>query len=93
MTVETLRQAIADRAASKRIGALVAAGISHHSRRKGEWRNCPCSWCEKKREATRVIGNQMPKIWSGRYVEDMRDAWRDDKRQKYRKALKELEIA
>ncbi len=88
MSVVTLRQAIDNRAREIIAPALVAAGVMHH--KKG-WRNCPCSWCEKKREATLVIGSHVPKFVSGHYVEDMRDAWRDDKRRQYRKQLNILE--
>lgn len=90
MTVETLRVAIQRRAQDLRIAALVSVGIAHHSRRKGDWRHCPCSWCEKKREATAVIGT-VPQAWRwGRWVSDIRHSWRDEQRTKYRAALKQL---
>ena len=95
MTVATLRAAIADRAEDLRTAALVSVGMAHHSRRKGNWRQCPCSWCEKKREATVVIGSHVPHVWRdrGTYVEDIRHIWREDMRVKYRAALKQLEKA
>lgn len=91
MSVTTLRAAIAERAQDLRVAALVSVGVSHHSRRKGGWRKCPCSWCEKKREATAVIGSHVPRNLVGRYVEDMRHIWREDMRVKYRAAMKLLE--
>lgn len=93
MTVATLRDAIAVRAQDLRIAALVSAGIAHHSRRKGNWRQCPCSWCEKKREATLVIGSHVPHIHRGLYVEDILHIWREEQRVKYRAALARLEDA
>lgn len=88
MSVQSLRVAIDERARQIMIPALVAAGVVQH--KKG-WKECPCSWCDKKREATLVIGSHVPKFMSGNYVEDMRDAWRDDKRQQYRRCLARLE--
>ncbi len=93
MTVETLRAAISERAQDLRVAALLSVGVSHHARRKGGWRQCPCSWCEKKREATVVIGSHVPRIWRGAYVEDIRYVWREEMRVKYRAALKQLETA
>lgn len=90
MSVVTLRAAIAERAVSLRVAALVSVGVTHH---KKSWRECPCSWCEKKREATVVIGGHVPGIWRGQYVEDLRHIWREDKRKEYRAALKKLEAA
>lgn len=89
MTVATLRAAIQERAQDLRVAALVSVGVVAH--KKG-WKNCPCSWCEKKREATVVIGSHVPRVWRGHYVEDMRDAWRDEMRVKYRAAMKQLEV-
>jgi hypothetical protein len=91
MTITTLRAAIAGRAQDLRVAALVSVGVVHH--KKG-WRNCPCSWCEKKREATLVIGS-VPGEWrqSGQYVDDLRHIWRDDMRVKYRAAMAQLEGA
>lgn len=88
MSVESLRAAIQERAQDLLPPLLVAAGIQVH---KKDWRNCPCSWCEKKREATVVIGSHVPRTWRGQYVEDIRDVWREEKRQQYRKAMRELE--
>lgn len=88
MSVQTLRQAISRRASELLAPLLIEKGVERH---KKEWRSCPCSWCRKKREATLVIGSHVPRYMSGIYVEDLRDAWRDDKRQVYRKQLKELE--
>ena len=100
MSVETLRAAILNRAQELRIAVLVSVGVTHH--KKG-WRNCPCSWCSKKREATFVIGRCVPPsacaeehphhFYNYRevYIEDTRDARRDENRQKYRKLLQELE--
>lgn len=88
MSVTTLRAAIAERAQDLRVAALVSVGVVHH---KKSWRNCPCSWCEKKREATTVIGSHAPLNLVGRYVEDMRHIWREDMRIKYRAAMKQLE--
>lgn len=88
MSVQSLRAAIAERAREIRVPALVAAGIIAHKR---HWRDCPCSWCDKKREATIVIGSHVPRLWRGRYVEDMRESWREEKRREYRKQLERLE--
>lgn len=90
MTVDTLRAAINERAQDLRAAALLSVGVSHH--KKG-WRDCPCSWCKKKREATVVIGSHVPAIWkeSGQYVDDLRHIWREEMRVKYRAALKQLE--
>lgn len=88
MSVDTLRSAIQTRANELLGSALVSVGVVHH---KKEWRDCPCSWCEKKREATVVIGSHVPRVYKGRYVEDIRHIWREDMRAKYRKALKQLE--
>lgn len=93
MSVATLRAAIDDRAQDLRTAALLSVGVVRHSRRKGGWRQCPCSWCEKKREATAVIGSHVPRIWRGAYVEDIRGVWREEMRVKYRAALKQLEAA
>jgi hypothetical protein len=81
MTVATLRAAIQERAQDLRVAALVSVGVVAH--KKG-WKNCPCSWCEKKREATVVIGSHVPPVWRGHYVEEMRV--------KYRAAMKQLEV-
>lgn len=88
MTVETLRVAIAERAHELLIPRLMAAGVTHH--KKG-WRDCPCAWCDKKREATVVIGSHVPHFIRGHYVEDIRHIWREDKRREYRKAMAALE--
>lgn len=88
MTVEALRSAIASRASELLAPKLLAAGITHH--KKG-WRECPCSWCEKKREATLVIGSHVPRAYRGCYVEDMADAWRAEQRVKFRQQMKDLE--
>ena len=90
MSVETLRAAISKRAQDLRTAALVSVGITYH---KKTWRDCPCSWCAKKREATRVIGFEVPPLFrqSGQYVDDVRHIWREDMRKKYRQALKQLE--
>jgi len=90
VSVQTLRQAIDERAKEILAPALIAVGVEAH---KKNWRDCPCSWCAKKREATTVIGSHVPRFMSGRYVEDLRDAWRDDKRVKFRKELSALEKA
>ncbi len=89
MSVESLRQAINDRAREMLAPALVAAGVTAH--KKG-WRDCPCSWCAKKREATTVIGSHVPS-GRGRYISDegWRDAWRAEKRVQYRNHLNALE--
>lgn len=87
MSVQTLQAAIAERASAMLGEALVSGAMVHHCRRKGNWRTCSCSWCDKKREATRVIGSHVPKIWRGQYVEDIRHVWREEQRQKYRQAL------
>lgn len=43
-------------------------------------------------EATVVIGSHVPRIpYRGVYCEDLRDVWRDKKRQEYRKRLSFLE--
>lgn len=92
MSVMTLRAAIAERAQDLRVAALVSVGVVHH--KKG-WKDCPCSWCEKKREATLVIGSHVPHIWRqpGQYVDDLRHIWREEMRVKYRAAMKQLEGA
>ena len=88
MTVATLRAAIAERAHELLIPKLLAAGVTHH--KKG-WKECPCSWCEKKREATVVIGSHVPRFMAGHYVDDIRHVWREDKRQYYRREMARLE--
>lgn len=89
MSVETLRAAIKERAQDLRVAALLSVGVVHH--KKG-WKDCPCQWCAKKREATVVIGSRAPHSYRGSYVEDIREAWREDMRKKYRAALKQLEV-
>lgn len=90
MSVTTLRAAISERAQDLRVAALVSVGVVHHKR---GWRDCPCSWCEKKREATSVIGSRVPHVWRERgiFVEDIQHIWREDMRIKYRAAMKQLE--
>lgn len=99
MTVQSLRTAVSVRASELLGEKLVAAGIVHHKR---QWRSCDCAWCRMKREATVVIGQGVPRFsgavgfrspgpYSGIYVEDLRDAWRDTCRQEYRDKLKALE--
>lgn len=88
MSVETLRAAIQERAHQLRGERLLAVGLTAHKR---HWRDCPCSWCSKKREATVVIGSHVPRVYRGFYVEDIRDAWREEQRVKYRAKLSELE--
>lgn len=89
MTVQSLRSAISSRANELLAGKLVTAGIVQHKR---NWRHCDCSWCRTKQEATVVIGSHVPRIpYRGVYCEDLRDAWRDEKRQEYRKRLSFLE--
>jgi hypothetical protein len=88
VSVETLRAAISERAAELRVDALMSVGVVHH---KKSWRQCPCSWCDKKREATVVIGSHVPRVWRGQYVDDIRDVWREEMRQKYRAAMSRLE--
>jgi hypothetical protein len=93
MSVETLRSAIASRAAELLPVALERAGVQAHKR---GWRKCPCSWCATKREATVVIGSPTPRYQNGVYVSSqaLRDIWREDKRREYRTKLqmKEKEI-
>jgi hypothetical protein len=90
MSVQTLRAAITERSRELLPAALLSAGLGRH---KGlNWRECPCSWCEKKREATVVIGSHCPRFM-GVYTdgEGLRDDWRRRKRLEYRKTLAELE--
>jgi hypothetical protein len=90
VSVATLRAAIAERAQDLRVAALVSVGVVRH--KKG-WRDCPCSWCEKKREATFVIGSHVPhaRCERGTFVKGIRHIWREDMRVKYRAAMKQLE--
>ena len=69
---------------------LVSAATCSH---KKNWRECPCSWCDKKREATLVIGSHVPRFMRGAYIDDVKHIWREDMRKKYRAYLKELEYA
>lgn len=92
MSVETLRSAIQTRARELRVPALMAAGIVAHKR---HWRECDCTWCAKKREATSKIANlaHIPsyRFRRGHFVEDMRAAYRDEMRADFRQQLRALE--
>lgn len=87
MSLRTLEADIQTRAAELLGDRLIALSMQEHKR---GWRGCPCSWCAKKREATVVIGSHAP-ARPGYYVGDLRDAWREEKRQQYRAALRALE--
>lgn len=92
MGVVALREAISKRADELMVPALMAAGLTSHKR---QWRTCDCTWCAKKREATAVIGNlsHIPayRFRKGHYVEDMREAYRDELRAGYRQSMRSLE--
>lgn len=88
MSVASLRQAISDRARDLLVPALLEAGVVAH---KKNWRTCPCSWCAKKREATVVIGTHVPRMWGEQDAREMRNVWREERRQSYRKQLSALE--
>lgn len=89
MSVETLRVSIAQRAADLLPAALERVGIANHKR---GWKDCDCSWCETKREATAVIGSHVPHF-IGVYTDGsgFREGWRDEKRRQFREQLKRLE--
>lgn len=89
MSVETLRAAIAERARELLPEALVRSGVNLH---KTGWKDCDCSWCTKKREATAVIGTHVPRF-IGVYTDgqQLREDWRKEKRQHYREELNRLE--
>lgn len=92
MSVVTLRGAIQARANELMVPALMAAGLTSHKR---NWTTCDCTWCAKKREATTSIANlaHVPayRLRRGHYVEDMRDAIRDELRADYRQQMRALE--
>lgn len=87
MTVAALQARIAQEATDRLLPALLERAALQH--RKG-WRDCDCTWCKLKQEATLVIGSHVPRVWRGFYVEDIRDAWRDEQRVKYRRRLAEV---
>lgn len=87
MSVDSLREAINERAKQLVPTVLTDLGVTLH--KKG-WRDCPCSWCATKREATLVIGSHAPR-YRGIFVEDLREVWREDQRLKYRRRLAGLE--
>ena len=89
MSASTIREQISQAADKLLPAALHEAGISFHTRKKGDWRNCPCEWCSTKREATVVIASHWPKV-RGHYVEDLRDGWREMRRREYRQKLNAL---
>lgn len=92
MSVETLRQAIAERTKQLLASRLEAVGLVYH---KKHWRDCPCSWCETKREATVVVGHTRGHYESN-YVDRLGlRTWVDGRepvRQKYRSLLKLKEM-
>lgn len=87
MGVASLRQAIRERAAEMLPEILISQEVTLH--KKG-WKDCECSWCATKREATLVIGSHAPR-YRGVFVEDLRDVWREEQRRKYRRRLADLE--
>lgn len=89
MSVDSLRQQISERAAELRGPLLVEAGVVAHKR---GWKECPCSWCATKREATIVIGTHVPR-YKHAYAHSWKEDWREKKRIDYRKRLKALETA
>lgn len=88
MSVASLKDAIARRSFEMLPPLLVREGTAQHKR---GWRDCPCSWCAMKREATVVIGSHVPRYMTGVYIDDIRHIWREDKRTEYRAKMKELE--
>lgn len=88
MGVVSLRQAIADRASEMVPAILVSTGVVRH--KKG-WKDCECSWCLTKREATVVIGSHCPRYANVPYVSEWKEDWRERKRIEYRQRLRTLE--